>query len=377
MLIDAEKCIGCGNCVAYCPVEAISLSKRPEPQSAKGKDRLAVIDLEECAECGVCLRSAKCPTDAIYQQPLVYPRTVRSLMSDVLTIAEESQISGRGTEEMKTNEVTGRFKPGIVGVAIEVGRPITGTRMVDVEKIAMAVCALNVDFESCNPVTSMMTDPRRGKFRDDLLNEKVLSAILEFAVKAGTAARIVFNLEKSGKGDRFGLQSRSCLPAGCGRLQSHAALYRRRRTLGRAEWENQCRSGTAATRGGLTEMTHTLHRLGTDESILKQDFVMLAMPSKDINHVGSAPKLRRFFEIALEAGAIKIGDCRSGNEYYQGGVDKILENVEDPCRHPRRFQGQRRGYCRVEAVEKKKIWECRSWFPDFSVRSTRSANAPT
>jgi ferredoxin len=183
MLIDAEKCIGCGNCVAYCPVEAISLSKRPEPQSAKGKDRLAVIDLEECAECGVCLRSAKCPTDAIYQQPLVYPRTVRSLMSDVLTIAEESQISGRGTEEMKTNEVTGRFKPGIVGVAIEVGRPITGTRMVDVEKIAMAVCALNVDFESCNPVTSMMTDPRRGKFRDDLLNEKVLSAILEFAVK--------------------------------------------------------------------------------------------------------------------------------------------------------------------------------------------------
>ena len=183
MLIDAEKCIGCGNCVPYCPVEAIRLDKRPEPQSAKGKDRLAVIDLEECAECGVCLRSAKCPTDAIYQQPLVYPRTVRSLMSDVLTIAEESQISGRGTEEMKTNEVTGRFKPGIAGVAIEVGRPITGTRMVDVEKIAMAVSALNVDFESCNPVTSMMTDPRRGKFRDDLLNEKVLSAILEFAVK--------------------------------------------------------------------------------------------------------------------------------------------------------------------------------------------------
>lgn len=76
-------------------------------------------------------------------------------------------------------------------------------------------------------------------------------------------------------------------------------------------------------------MTHTLHRLGTDENILKQDFVLLAMPSKDINHVGSAPKLRRFFEIALEAGAIKIGDCRSGNEYHQGGVDKILENVED------------------------------------------------
>ena len=76
-------------------------------------------------------------------------------------------------------------------------------------------------------------------------------------------------------------------------------------------------------------MTHTLHRLGTDTALLKEDFVVLMMPSKDINHVGSAPKLRRFFELALTAGAVKIGDCRSGNEYYQGGVEKILENVED------------------------------------------------
>lgn len=76
-------------------------------------------------------------------------------------------------------------------------------------------------------------------------------------------------------------------------------------------------------------MTHTLHRLGTEISSLEEDFVVLMMPSKDINHVGSAPKLRKFFELALKAGAVKIGDCRSGNEYYQGGVDKILENVED------------------------------------------------
>jgi hypothetical protein len=76
-------------------------------------------------------------------------------------------------------------------------------------------------------------------------------------------------------------------------------------------------------------MTHTLHRMGTDPKLLKEDYVVLVMPSKDINHVGSGPKLRRFFELAIEAGAIKIGDCRSGNEYYQGGTDKVLENVED------------------------------------------------
>jgi hypothetical protein len=76
-------------------------------------------------------------------------------------------------------------------------------------------------------------------------------------------------------------------------------------------------------------MTHTLHRLVTDEKMLKEDYVVLIMPSKDINHVGSGPKLRRFFKLALEAGAIKIGDARGGNQYRQGGIDKVIENVED------------------------------------------------
>jgi hypothetical protein len=75
-------------------------------------------------------------------------------------------------------------------------------------------------------------------------------------------------------------------------------------------------------------MTHTLHRTGSEES-LSRDFVLLFMPSKDINHVGSGPKLRRMLEICLENGAIRIGDCRLGNEYYQGGLDKLLQNVED------------------------------------------------
>jgi hypothetical protein len=68
--------------------------------------------------------------------------------------------------------------------------------------------------------------------------------------------------------------------------------------------------------------------MGTEQSLL-EDYVVLIMPSKDINHEGSGPKMRRFFEMALAAGAIKIGDCRLGNEYHQGGVDKVMENVED------------------------------------------------
>jgi hypothetical protein len=75
-------------------------------------------------------------------------------------------------------------------------------------------------------------------------------------------------------------------------------------------------------------MTHTLHRTGSEES-LSEDFVLLMMPSKDINHENSAPKLRRFFELALKNGCVRIGDCRLGNQYHQGGVEKVLENVED------------------------------------------------
>ena len=75
-------------------------------------------------------------------------------------------------------------------------------------------------------------------------------------------------------------------------------------------------------------MTHTLHRVGEPGS-LERDYVLLFMPSKDINHVDSGPKLRKMLEISLQCGAVKIGDCRHGNEYYQGGLDKVLENVED------------------------------------------------
>jgi NAD-dependent dihydropyrimidine dehydrogenase PreA subunit len=183
--IDPDLCIGCGQCLPYCPVNAITL-----------EEDISQIDLDECAECGNCLRNAHCPVDAIYQQDLAWPRIVRSILSDVLTIAVESGISGRGTEEMKTNEVTGRFKFGFAGIAIEVGRPVLGARLYDVEKIAQAVASLNVEFEKNNPVTSMMSDPKTGKFKNELINEKVLSAIIEFVVKLEQLPELFRILEK-------------------------------------------------------------------------------------------------------------------------------------------------------------------------------------
>ena len=185
MIIDQELCIGCGDCLPFCPVRAISM---PDDQ--------AVIDLDECAECGNCLRCAECPVDAIVQQELQWPRTVRSILSDPLTIAVETGISGRGTEEMKTNECTARFKRGFIGVGIEVGRSVTGARFYDVEKIARTVAAFGVEFESCNPTTSLMSDPATGKFKEDVLNEKVLSAILEFNISDEKLPELLNALQK-------------------------------------------------------------------------------------------------------------------------------------------------------------------------------------
>ena len=75
-------------------------------------------------------------------------------------------------------------------------------------------------------------------------------------------------------------------------------------------------------------MTHSLHRRGSTKS-LQEDFIVLLMSSKEINREGSGPKFRRFLEMALEFGADNIGDAGMGNVAYQGGVDKVLENVCD------------------------------------------------
>jgi hypothetical protein len=152
---------------------------------------ISVIDEDECVECSVCLRSGCCPTDALYQPPLAWPRIVRKNFSDPLKIHPETRIPGRGTEEMKTNEVTGRYRRGIYGMALELGRPGVGTRFHDVEKVAQALSALNVEFEENNPVTKLMVDRKKGRIHPDVLGEKVLSAIVEFMVPEEKLPRVL------------------------------------------------------------------------------------------------------------------------------------------------------------------------------------------
>lgn len=187
MRIDNTVCIGCWECVPYCPVGAFI----PE-------DGVVRVDEEICLECGTCLRAVQCPTEAIYEPESVYvwPRSVRKVFSDPKAVHKETNVPGRGTEECKTNDVTGRIKRGRIGLAVELGRPGIGTDFHDVEKVSSALAALGVNFEPCNPLTALFSDRSTGKIRDDVKGERVLSAIVEIETEIGKLKSVLETLRE-------------------------------------------------------------------------------------------------------------------------------------------------------------------------------------
>jgi hypothetical protein len=140
-----------------------------------------------------------CPTDAIEPDELVWPRVVRRAFSDPRVPHESTGVAGRGTEEVKTNDITNRVKVGQVGFTVEFGRPGVGARFHQIQEMSRQLAKIGINFEPNNPVTTLMTSTETGDIREDILNEKVLSAILEFQVpveKAEEVIRAVWDVEK-------------------------------------------------------------------------------------------------------------------------------------------------------------------------------------
>jgi ferredoxin len=168
----------------------------------------ATIHEDACIECGSCFRGMSqehlnptmvrlvrgiakafrfrfepepdvCPTAAFEMNELEMPRLIRQIFSDPVVEHKSTGIKGRGTEEVKTNDVNPRVGVGEVGYTIEFGRPGVGVRFREIQEMTQELARLGVAFESNNPITHLMTDRSTGKLRQDILDEKILSAIVE------------------------------------------------------------------------------------------------------------------------------------------------------------------------------------------------------
>src|SRR5712692_8995309 len=211
MRISQDKCVACGNCTYVCPMGAIYI----DPVIKR-----ATVDRNECVECYACFNGLSqehlnptmvrtlrrvfqffrlrfdpepdvCPTAAFEPEDLVWPRVVRRAFSDPRVPHESTGVHGRGTEEVKTNDVTGRVQRGEVGFTIEFGRPGVGVWFHEIQTMTWALAKADVAFEKKNPITSLMTDVATGTLREDILGEKILSAIVEIKVPVERTEEII------------------------------------------------------------------------------------------------------------------------------------------------------------------------------------------
>jgi NAD-dependent dihydropyrimidine dehydrogenase PreA subunit len=169
--IDQEKCTGCRTCQRFCTVDAIHF-----------EDKKCHIDPELCTECYVCLRMEVCPENVIYAQDITnFYKQLQHVLSDPVETHAVTGVTGRGTEEVKTNDVSGRFRKGEVGLSIDMGRPGMGVYLRDTERVAMA--AAKAGFELAppedTPLAALMEDLKTGKLVDECLGYRLLSVIIE------------------------------------------------------------------------------------------------------------------------------------------------------------------------------------------------------
>lgn len=172
-VIIEDKCTGCKTCMMYCSVDAIEY---------KADKKKCWINPETCTECYVCLRMQVCPVGAIHLSPLDgFYKEFQHVISDPVENHGVTGVTGRGTEEAKTNDVSGRVRKGEVGFCIDMGRPGMGVYLRDAEKVAMACASAGLKLAppSETPLAALMSDNATGKLQDECLDYRLLSVIIE------------------------------------------------------------------------------------------------------------------------------------------------------------------------------------------------------
>ncbi len=139
------------------------------------------------------------PEDAIYAEELVgFYKQFQHVISDPVENHGVTGVTGRGTEEVKTNDVSGRVKKGWIGLSIDMGRPGLGVYLRDAEKVAMACAKAGFKLapQEESPLAALMPDSSTGKLEDGCLDYRLLSVIIEGRCEEKKAKDVLRALKK-------------------------------------------------------------------------------------------------------------------------------------------------------------------------------------
>lgn len=187
-VINKDKCTGCRTCQTYCTVDAILF-----------EDKKCQIDPDLCTECYVCMRMRVCPEEAIEAVELEgFFKQFQHVLSDPVENHGVTGVTGRGTEEVKTNDVSGRVKKGEIGLSIDMGRPGMGVYLRDAEKVAMACVQAGFKLapQEESPLAALMPDISTGKLVDGCHDYRLLSVIIEGRCKEDKIKDVLKALQK-------------------------------------------------------------------------------------------------------------------------------------------------------------------------------------
>lgn len=204
IIIDRTRCVGCKECIPYCPVSAIA-----ECSGTSGVG----IDPERCTECGVCLQAEICPVGAIAARELTWPRTLRgryhnrhapyraasplAQISHPLSYTEEGQIfPGNPVTTGLTNDVRGFYRRGDAGIMVELGQPHLGTTFRDVQKAIQALAPLGLRLDMSTPLADIIADVSKGTLIQEILDETTGWVVLGLVVRENLVSEVVRRLRQ-------------------------------------------------------------------------------------------------------------------------------------------------------------------------------------